>query len=176
MIGVRIATIQVLSETCCALCVLAFPGGKAGPTKSATSGVAIALSTIQATITRFAWFVRREGRCATVDIGLDDVQEAVHVADRLHRPAEAIEPARGARHEALPAVVALRARVERELDRPVRARQRARRVLARVLRVVGTGAIGTTRPYAATANVCEPGRAADSRIFPSTRMTLPSTP
>ena len=54
MIGVRIDTITVLSTVCPLACSLAFPGGIAGPRKMATSGVAIRLSTIHATITRLA--------------------------------------------------------------------------------------------------------------------------
>ena len=54
MIGVRTEMITVLSTVCPLACSLPFPGGIAGPRKIATSGVAIRLSTIHATITRRA--------------------------------------------------------------------------------------------------------------------------
>ena len=54
MIGVRIVIITVLSIVWPLACSLALPGGIAGPRKIATSGVAIRLSTIHATITRRA--------------------------------------------------------------------------------------------------------------------------
>ena len=49
----------------------------------------------------------------------DDIQEPIHVAERLHRPAEAVEEAGGAGYEALPAVAALGAGAEAEFDRAV---------------------------------------------------------
>ena len=54
MIGVSSVTITVLSTVCPLACTLPLPGGIAGPRKIATSGVAIRLSTIHATITRRA--------------------------------------------------------------------------------------------------------------------------
>ena len=61
--------------------------------------------------------------CAAVgceDTRLDHVHEAVHVPDRLHRAAEAVDEAGRTGHEALPAIVALLPGPERERDRAVR--------------------------------------------------------
>src|SRR5207244_7615309 len=74
------------------------------------------------------------------------VEEAVHVADRLHRSAPAADPAGRAGDKALPAVVARRRRVEGELDRLVRGLERARRIAALVLRVVGDAEEGDVDP------------------------------
>src|ERR1700739_3174222 len=119
MTGVTIAVIHALSTTCSAAWALPLPGARCGPRTTATSGVAIALSTIQA--------------ATTLRPGLENIEESVHVADRLHRAAEAVDPAGCARHEALPPVMAGLPRVEGELDRSVIERQRARRVPARML-------------------------------------------
>src|SRR5207302_4638444 len=97
------AVIHVLSKTCSVACALPLPGGRCGPTTTATIGVVTALSAIHATM--------------TLRPALDHIDEAVHVPDRLHRAAEAVDPAGGAGHEALPAVVAGLPRVERERDR-----------------------------------------------------------
>src|SRR5579884_4406052 len=142
MTGVTTDTIQVLSNTCSVPWTLPLPGGIRRPTKIATSGVATALSTSHATTTRRPWFVESVGRrgaaAGSAATLRPHVEKAVHVADRLHRAAEAVDPARRAGDKALPAeVTALGGRVERERDRPVRVRQRARREAALILGVVG---------------------------------------
>src|SRR5579864_6402997 len=119
MTGVTIAVIHVLAVTCSLACRLPLPGGRCGPSTNATIGVAMTLRTIQAV--------------TTLRPGLDHIEEPVHVSDRLHRAAEAVDPARGARDEALPAIVACFARMEGEGDRPVVEGERAWRVAARML-------------------------------------------
>ena len=108
---------------------------------------------------------------------LDHVQEAVHVADRLHRPAEAVHEAGGARDEALPAIVAGLARTEGERDRAVRRRQRARaRSRTGSSRRRRPARSERGRPSAGTANVCDGwsgGRTATG--LPSTS-PLPTSP
>src|SRR5579864_5414394 len=120
--GVVIPISQVLSKTCSDPCTLAFPGGSEGPRRSTTRGVTTRLRAIHAAMTRRP--------------SLLNIDEPVHVADRLHGAAEAVDPSGGAGHEALPPEVAGLAGVERELDRAMRHRQRARCVAALVLRIV----------------------------------------
>src|ERR1019366_5906586 len=115
------------------------PGGMIGPTTSTTIGVAISEATSQIRPKRRAWFGSGGAGCSVAistecpglwELGgpsLPDVQEAVHVAERLHRPAVAVDPAGRARDEALPAVAPLCSRAERERDRAMRLRGRARR-------------------------------------------------
>src|SRR5579872_283265 len=122
MTGVTIAVIQVFASTCSLACALPLPGGRCGPSTSATMGVAMTLRTIHAVM--------------TLRPGLDHIEEPVHVADRLHRAAEAVDPAGGARDEALPAIVAGFARMKCEGDRLVIEGERARRVAARMLGAV----------------------------------------
>src|SRR5579864_7495924 len=105
MTGVTMAVIHVLASTCSLACALPLPGGRCGPSTNATIGVAMTLRTIH--------------EVTTLRPGLDHIEEPVHVANRLHRAAEAVDPAGGARDEALPAIVAGLARVEGESDRPV---------------------------------------------------------
>src|ERR1700676_5229078 len=119
MSGVITAVSTVLSVTCAAAWRLELPGGRCGPRTQMTSGVAIRLVTIVRTAIRRMWF----GSFIS-----DDVEEAAHVADCLHGPAEAGDEALGAGHEALPAVVAGRAGAERERDRSVRHVEPARRL------------------------------------------------
>src|SRR5438477_3979398 len=95
------------------------PGGMCGATRKPTIRSATIARTIQMTPARM--------RCARSSIGSDDLEEAVHPADRLHRPAEPVEPARRARHEALPAMQAGLPGLELEDDRVVRLRERTRR-------------------------------------------------
>src|SRR5437016_3300967 len=82
---VTLPVIHVWWKTCSVACARPLPGGRWGPTTTATIGVATTLSAIHATRT-----LRPE---------LDHIEEPVHVADRLHRTAEAVDPARGTRDE-----------------------------------------------------------------------------
>src|SRR5207237_5322753 len=66
-----------------------------------------------------------------------DVEEPVHVAEALHRTAEAKDESGGAGHEALPAEGATLPGPEGESDCVVRLRKRAGRDAALVLRLVG---------------------------------------
>src|SRR5437660_1595990 len=94
--GVISAVRTVLSVTCPAAWLELLPGGRCGPSTKMTSTVAIRLVTIVRTAIRRVWFGSWFGR-------LDDIQEAVHVADRLHRPGGAVDESGRAGHEALPA-------------------------------------------------------------------------
>src|SRR6266536_1300899 len=85
----------VLSKTCPFAASVRLPGGMFGPSTQITSGRTIAVPITVSAATRRP--------CDQ----LDHIDEAVHVADRLHRPAEAVEEAGRARHEALPPVMAL---------------------------------------------------------------------
>src|SRR5689334_1073296 len=105
------------------------PGGMCGATTKPTSRSATIASTTQMTPARIRW-----ERSST---GSDDLEEAVHPADRLHRPAEPVDPAGGAGHEALPAVKARLAGLELEDDRVVRLRHGAGRDRTLVGSVVG---------------------------------------
>ena len=113
--------------------------------------------------------VRFAGTPADGIDGLDDIHEAVHVAERLHRAAEAVEEAGGAGHEALPAVAALLAGAEAECRScGARLLRRARiRTGSWLLR--GRPAAARTRRAAGTTNVCE----ASSGLIELT--VLPST-
>src|SRR5437867_355529 len=93
MIGVMIAVRTVLSVTCPAAWGEPFPGGRCGPRTKITSKVAIKLVTIVRRAIRRRWFASPDS---------DDIQEAVHVADRLHRSGEPVDEPRGAGYEALP--------------------------------------------------------------------------
>ena len=65
----------------------------------------------------------------------DDFDEAVHVPDSLHRAAKAVDVTGGARHEALPAVLAL-GRVRNVNVTTILSAPRAWRIRTRVLGVV----------------------------------------
>src|SRR6185437_10199876 len=108
------------------------PGGRPGPRTNTTSAVPITLTTSHHRTMRRKWL-----GSLTSDKPSDHLDEAVHVADGLHGTAEAVDETGGARHEALPAVQALDAGSERERDRLVVRAERAGRVVARILRVVG---------------------------------------
>src|SRR5512142_308357 len=137
MIGVEAPIRTWLSNVCPMPWTLSLPGGIRGPITSAAIGLRAMLRPSQIQSTRFPCDVLLRLVSATA-ISLDDVQEPVHVADRLHRPAEPELEAGRAGDEALPAVLALLAGPEGERDRPVRHRLRvARREAALVLRVVG---------------------------------------
>ena len=75
------------------------------------------------------------------------IQKPIHVADRLHRAAEAVEEARGAGHEALPAIATRLAGAEAEIrscgERLLGAQGR---VVALILGVVGNARSGTSSP------------------------------
>src|ERR1700756_1899997 len=111
--GVASASVTVKSVTCPAAASLALPGGSTGPTKIATSGVAISEATIQIVRKRRRWSgwagsgSPPAGGGASLGVALDDIDVAVHVAQRLHRAAEAEVSAGRARDEALPAVAPL---------------------------------------------------------------------
>ena len=102
--GVITTSSTVLSVTCALAPVVPLPGGMFGPStkideRQRRSRVPIDASALAI---RAPWLASRAPS--------DDIHEAVHVADRLHRAAEAVEEAGRARHEALPAVVARLAR------------------------------------------------------------------
>src|SRR5579884_401216 len=122
--GVMTASSTVLSNTCDRPTSVPLPGGMFGPSTNSISGRTMIVPTIVSSATRQA------------RLRSDHIDEAVHVADGLHRAAEAVVEAGRAGHEALPAVVARLARAEGELHRVVRHRQVARRHAAGVLRVV----------------------------------------
>src|SRR6185437_14697089 len=96
-------------------------------------GTAMTDATSQTIRNRRRWFGPPAGSSAgggaSLGGALDDIEVAVHVAEGLHRAAEAEVGAGRARHEALPAVAALLARPEREFDRPVRHRRRVARAV-----------------------------------------------
>src|SRR5580693_4444883 len=108
-------------------------GASSGPTKMITSGIAMTVATSHSTRKRRQWFGSSRATPGAA-AGSDDIDEAVHVAERLHRAAVAIEEAGAAGHEALPAVAPLLARAEAEGDREMFARRRfARTGFAEVL-------------------------------------------
>ena len=80
-----------LSNRCPAASLLPFPGGRWGVRKIATSVIAIALVTSQITMMRPSGPSRFTNACSR------DVEESVHVAERLHRAAEPVEETGGAR-------------------------------------------------------------------------------
>src|SRR5579884_747663 len=122
--GVITTRRTVLSVTWLEATVVPFPGGMFGPSTKTTSGRTIAVPiTVSAAM---------RAPCPR----LDHIDVPIHVADRLHRAAEPVDEAGGARDEALPAVVARLAGAEGERDRLVRVRQGARRLVALVGRVV----------------------------------------
>src|SRR3984957_6291873 len=139
----------VLSVTCPEACSEPLPGGMIGPTKRTTRGVAISEETIQIRPKRRAWLGSGGAGPGSAAIAsspppvssptppLHHVQEPVHVAERLHRPALPEDPSRRAGHEALPAVAALLSGPESEGDRAVRLRCRAGREFALVLGFFG---------------------------------------
>src|ERR1017187_2808888 len=116
--GVAIASSTVLSVTFPEACSEPWPGGMIGPTRKITSGVAISEATTQIVVKRRPWLGSPGTSPEEID-GLDDIQEPVHVAQRLHRTAEAVEKAGGAGDEALPVVAAFRPRSDAEFDRAV---------------------------------------------------------
>src|SRR5438105_452171 len=121
--GVEMPNSTVLSTTWPEASTEPLPGGIPGASTNTTTGVRITLETSHHRATRRKWltsFMRRG------TLSSHDLDEAVHVADRLHRPAEALDVAGGARHEALPAVQALPRGLETELDRVVIGAQRTR--------------------------------------------------
>ena len=118
-IGVTIAEHHLVVEDLLVPARVALPGGMCGPTKITTSGVAIALRTSQTTTTRcrsrgrMAAPVPRSGRPPSGR----HVEEAVHVADRLHRPAEAVERSRRRRGRSTASGSGRASGAERERDR-----------------------------------------------------------
>src|SRR6266487_5279948 len=100
-IGVTIASRTVLSVTWPDAWVVMSPGGRPGAARRTTIGVATTLNTSQAIRIRRRWFGSR-----IVDRRSGHLHEAVHVADRRHRPAEPGYEACRARDEALPAKAA----------------------------------------------------------------------
>jgi hypothetical protein len=111
---------------------------------------------------------------ARTSASLDDHEPTGHIAERLHRAAVAVQVARAARHEALPAKPSPRAGAEREGDRAMGLTQRARRFRALVLGVVGDTGEGTKTPSCGTANVC--AGAAGATATPSFRRVASSCP
>src|SRR6266511_3652587 len=122
----------VLSTTWPEASLLALPGGRPGTASRTTSGVATTLTAIQMIISRRKW----EGSCI-VPRASDHVEEAVHVADRLHRSREPVDEPRRAGHEALPAEAPRGPGPDREGHRLVGLLERARHLGALVRGVVG---------------------------------------
>src|SRR5579872_1066101 len=109
------------------------PGGMLGASSRTTSSVAGTASAIEIHRTR-----RKCSRPVTLLPRFSyDLDEPVHVADGLHRPAEALDEPGSAWHVALPAVETRAGRGEAELDRLVVVAHRAGRVGARVLGAAG---------------------------------------
>src|SRR5450755_490537 len=130
--GVEMPSSTVLSTTCPEACTVPLPGGSPGAATKTTSGVAITLATTHHSTTRRQWLTSFiVGRASY------DVDEAVHVADGLHRSAPALDESRRARNEALPAIEAATGGAERERGGGVGEAERARRVAARILGGVG---------------------------------------
>src|ERR1700733_4503015 len=100
--GTDTAISTVLSTTCPDASTEPLPGGRPGPIRNTTSNVPITLTTSQIRVMRRKWF----GSCASGKPS-DHLDEAVHVADRLHRATQTLDVAGGARDVALPAVEAL---------------------------------------------------------------------
>src|SRR5271166_586096 len=110
---------------------LPLPGPISGPMTQITIGSAITVARSHRSVKRRAWL----GSLIRL---LCHVDEAAHVAQRLHRAAVAEVVAGAARHEALPAIASLLARAEAEGDRAVSARRGfARRFFAWVLGFFG---------------------------------------
>src|SRR6476659_792966 len=109
-IGVAIPSRTVLSVTWPDASLLPLPGGRPGAATRTTMGVATTLSTAQR--------IRKRRKWRGSDIGCvsDHVDEAVHIADRLHRPRESVDESSGAGHEALPAIAPRLPGAEREGD------------------------------------------------------------
>ena len=84
------------------------PGGRCGPSTQMTSGTATTLATSQIASSGRPW--RAIASRLRTRPSSYDVQQPVHVAEALHRPAEAEDESGGAGHEALPAVGALSCR------------------------------------------------------------------
>src|SRR5271166_3577264 len=134
--GVAIAKSTVLSVTWPEACSLPLPGGTIGPRSSTTSGVAMTLASSQIVAKRRAWLGSPPALPGAA-AGSDDIDEPAHVAERLHRAAVSEVEARGAGHEALPAVAALLGSAEAEGDRAVVAREFAGCFFAGVLGFFG---------------------------------------
>src|ERR1700748_3829047 len=120
--GVEIPSRTVLSTTWPEASTDPLPGGMIGARRRTTRSVATTLVPSHHSTSRRQWLT------SLIPTASHHLDEAVHVADRLHRPAPARDVARGARHEALPAVQPRLARVEREGGGGVRRAQRARGV------------------------------------------------
>src|ERR1700726_926310 len=103
--GVAIASSTVLSVTCPDPCSLPLSGGRIGPSRRMTSGIAITVATTQMVVKRRAWLGSETIPPGAAD-GSDDIDEPVHVAEGLHRAAVAGDEASAAGDEALPAVAA----------------------------------------------------------------------
>src|SRR5579871_3993356 len=87
-----------LSKRCPVASLLPVPGGRYGVRKTATSVIATALVASQITM------IRPSGPSRVTNRRSRDVQEPVHVAERLHRASEPVEEPGGAGDEALPAI------------------------------------------------------------------------
>src|SRR5579864_3093641 len=118
------ANSTVLSTTCPCASTEPLPGGSPGPKTNTTISVMIRLETSHSTTKRRKWFLP-SGLMVGLRLHSYDLEEAAHVADRLHRAAVALDEPGAARHEALPAVKALARRAEREGNRVVIVAQRA---------------------------------------------------
>src|ERR1700677_3367811 len=104
--GVASAARTVSSVVCPSACSLPLPGPISGPTTQITSGSAIRVPTPHRIPKRSVWLGSAPPSAAwppDAAAGLDDIQETVHVAHRLHRAAQSVGEAGRAGNEALPA-------------------------------------------------------------------------
>src|SRR5271165_2266922 len=129
--GVAIAASTIASVPWPEAWSLPLPGPISGPITQITIGRAITVASTHRSVKRRAWL-------GSLIVSLGHVEEAAHVAHRLHRASIAEVGAGAAGHEALPAVAALLARPEAEGDRAMSAgRGFARCFFAWVLRFFG---------------------------------------
>ena len=150
-IGVTMPSRTVLSITCPEAASVALPGGRSGAITTTTMGVAIDAEH-DPERSRFVG----SGWARSSPLVSDHVEEAVHVADRLHRSAEAVEEAGRAGHEALPAVApALPVRIMKVIGLVGLVERAGHLRRTGWGRLPATPWIGTMIPICGTAKVCE---------------------
>src|SRR5256714_13636259 len=110
----------VLSAPWLEASVVPLPGGRRGAATGPTIGVATTRSPSHRIRMRRTWLG------SVIRSGSDHVEEAVHVAERLHRAPEPVDEPGRAGHETLPVDAPGLSGADRERDRLVRLLQRAR--------------------------------------------------